>query len=425
VQDLEKSIDDDVMAALQNDNSDIVDILDEPDEELVDANDDNDTVTVLADDINLAAAIDTSIPESVDLNTLSQVAGELETAAVTNTISIPTTVPLETIQEESMGALEECNAMANAIGQSAGMDTDKLFSDINLLEQNDAHEIRNVRRRQAQGQQACKIGPAFNDEMLQKWLELWSDGTNPSDGKISFKDWYKEKAKEYRLWMYKQLMDAEENNISPRPQLFDVTFEATKAWVDEMKKVANSTLQAGAVNHESAVLGQQFESILNLTTAADNVEPFSSEGGIGVGTNRSDLRLTVRATSSIQENSFVPPTSDVVLEVMPTKRQKKARKAVVVDAELERRKEKAKSMMAQHNISPDAVDGKKKRCSVCHKYLSFEFQGAKHLKINVKFCPLADDRSIFDAHMQEQKSQRKVRNDRHQEKKRLRDESNM
>ena len=29
--------------------------------------------------------------------------------------------------------------------------------------------------------------------------------------------------------MYKRLLDAEENNITPRPQLFDVTFEATKA----------------------------------------------------------------------------------------------------------------------------------------------------------------------------------------------------
>ena len=47
--------------------------------------------------------------------------------------------------------------------------------------------------------------------------------------------------------MYKRLLDAEVNNINPRPQLFDVTFEATKAWVGKMKAVANSTLRAGAV----------------------------------------------------------------------------------------------------------------------------------------------------------------------------------
>ena len=177
-----------------------------------------------------------------------------------------------------MGALEECNAMANAMGQSTGIDTDRLFSNINVLEQNDASDLRGVRRRQAQGQQTSKIGPAFNDE--------------------------------------------------------------------------------------SAVLGQQFESILTLTTDADNVEPFAREGGIGVGTNSSDLQLTVRATSGIQENSFVPPTSDIVRDVMPTttKPQKKARKSAVVDPELERRKEKAELVMAEHGISPDQKGGNRRRC---------------------------------------------------------------
>jgi hypothetical protein len=82
------------------------------------------------------------------------------------------------------------------------------------------------------------------------------------------------------------------------------------------------------------------ESILTLTTDADNVEPMASEGGIGVGTNSSDLQLTVRATSGIQENSFVPPTSDIVRDVMPTKPQKKARKSAAVDPELERRRKR-------------------------------------------------------------------------------------
>ena len=78
-----------------------------------------------------------------------------------------------------------------------------------------------------------------------------------------------------------------------------------------------------------------------MTTDADNVEPFANEGGIGVGTNSSDLPLTVRATSGIQENSFVP--TDIVRDVMPTKPQKKARKSAVVDPELERRKAKGQA----------------------------------------------------------------------------------
>ena len=137
-------------------------------------------------------------------------------------------------------------------------------------------------------------------------------------------------------------------------------------------------------------------SILTLTTDADNVESFASKGGIGVGTNSSNLQLTVRATSGIQENSFVPPTSDIVQEVMPTKPQKKECKLAVVDPELERRKANAKLVMAEHGISPDQMGGKRRRCTVCGKFLSYEFQGAKHLKQTVKFCPFADDRSIFD-----------------------------
>ena len=82
-------------------------------------------------------------------------------------------------------------------------------------------------------------------------------------------------------------------------------------------------------------------------------------------------------------------------------------------------------MMAEHGISPDEKGGNRRRCKVCDKFLSYEFQGAKHLKQTVKFCPLADDRSIYDTYIEEQKRQKKVRNSKHQEKKRLRDESNM
>ena len=42
---------------------------------------------------------------------------------------------------------------------------------------------------------------------------------------------------------------------------------------------------------------------------------------------------------------------------MPTKPQKKARKSAAVDPELERRKAKAKLVMAEHSISPDQKGG--------------------------------------------------------------------
>ena len=50
---------------------------------------------------------------------------------------------------------------------------------------------------------------------------------------------------------------------------------------------------------------------------------------------------------------------------MPAKPQKKARKSAVVDTELERRKAKAKLVMAEHSISPEQMGGNRKRCTVC------------------------------------------------------------
>jgi hypothetical protein len=422
VKEFEDGIDDEVLAALDNDNNDTIDFLDEPEMEYVDADDDTDVATVATSLEDALAPIDMDIPELVDHTALEQIAGELDTAAVTNTISLPTVQPLglDTFDIDMGGdaALRECNDMSNVIGQAAGIDTNTLSVD--LLAQNDANGIRNVRLRQAQGQQASSVGPAFNEEMKDKWIELWSSGTNPSDGRISFRDWYQKMNKEYKIWMFKRLLEAEEQDITPRPQLFKVDYEATEKWVREMKAVANSAMRTGAFNSASALLGQQFESVLGTTTNVDNVAPFSDAGGIGVAIHHSTLQLSVSSTA--RENIFQPPTAAAVREIMPTNAKKRARKANEIDTVLLERQAKAKRVMELHDISPDSKDSSRRRCTACDKYYAFEFGGAKHLKKGVQHCPLADDVSDYNKHVEAQerelKERTKIKNNKYQQKKR-------
>ena len=70
-----------------------------------------------------------------------------------------------------------------------------------MQQSNDVNGIRNVRLRQAQAQQSSGVGPAFNEEMKAKWIELWSEGPNPSDGRVSVRDWYEKKKTKYMIWM--------------------------------------------------------------------------------------------------------------------------------------------------------------------------------------------------------------------------------
>ncbi|KAL7535467.1 hypothetical protein ACHAXR_010412 [Thalassiosira sp. AJA248-18] len=123
----EAGIDNDVLAALNNDNHATIDILDEPEmESYVDVDDDTDVATVATSLDGFAPSpINMNIPESVDLVTLEQIAKELDTAAViTNTTSIPTATaqPLGNIDLEGSAALSlsECNDMSNLMGQAAG-----------------------------------------------------------------------------------------------------------------------------------------------------------------------------------------------------------------------------------------------------------------------------------------------------------------
>ena len=82
--------------------------------------------------------------------------------------------------------------------------------------------------------------------MKAKWIELWSTGANPGSGTVVFKNWYQEKAKEYRIWMYQQLINAVEQGTQ-QPQLLEVSYQGVKDWVDEMKKLSNTTLRAGTI----------------------------------------------------------------------------------------------------------------------------------------------------------------------------------
>ena len=358
---------------------------------------------------------------------LEQFGEELDSAAaVSNAISLPTTArALDAMdidmEMEHLPTLDECNEMSNAMGEAAGISNNTLSIDV-LQQSNDVNGIRNVRLRQAQAQQSSGVGPAFNEEMKAKWIELWSEGPNPSDGRVSVRDWYEKKKTKYMIWMYGRLGEAEQQNITPRPQLLKVEWEPTLKWIQEMKVLANSAITNGTFSTDSALLVQQRDSIIGTTTNEDNVAPFSDEGGVGVAIPRSTLRLDV--PSMVSENVFNPPTTAAVSEMMPPKkkRQKPTKAIDPVLAErqavLAERRAKAKATMELHNISADPKDGKKRRCPICNKYITgFKFKGTYHIK-KIKYCPLVDDASQFHNHEQLLKDMKREENSRYQRKKR-------
>jgi len=407
----EKSISDDVRNAIEEDSPDTVDILDEDDD--VDGLDDSAEIVSIAPSLDDFAPhpIDMDIPDTVDMATLEQISEHLDTAAVINTAAVPgLQEALGSLELDSDAAMRECNDMADKMGQAAGIDTASTFAGINLLQQNDVNPLRNVRTRQAQVQQVLAVGPSFNDAMEAKWIELWSTGANPGNGTVVFKNWYEEKAKEYRIWMYKQLSNALEQGTQ-QPQLLDVSYQGVKEWVDEMKKLGNTTLRAGAINSESAELVQRVGAAMETSANEDNVAPFVVPGGIGVAVDRESLQLNV--STGISENVFEPPTSSMVKDIMPAPASKKAKKERVVDIELQQRRAKAESTMALNGIVADKRGGSRRRCAVCDKYFDFSFGGAKHVK-DIKFCPLVDDIKVYRDHLaitqQRAKDKKKVGN---------------
>lgn len=407
----EKGISDDVRNAIEEDSPATVDILDEDDD--VDPPDDSAEIVSIAPSLDDFAPhpIDMDIPDTVDMVTLEQISKHLDTAAVINTAAVPGPQDaLGSLELDADAAMRECNDMADQMGQAAGIDTASTFAGINLLQQDDVNPLRNVRTRQAQVQQVLAVGPSFNDAMKAKWIELWSTGANPGNGTVVFKTWYEEKAKEYRIWMYQQLGNAVEQGTR-QPQLLDVSYQGVKEWVDEMKKLGNTTLRAGAINSESAELVQRVGAAMETSAKDDNVAPFVVPGGMGVALDRESLQLNV--STEISENVFEPPTSSMVKDIMPALASKKAKKGRVVDIELQQRRAKAQAKMALHGINADKMDGSKRRCGVCDKYFGFEFGDAKHVK-GIKFCPLVDDIKVYQNHLvtkkQREKEKRKIEN---------------
>ncbi|KAL7533844.1 hypothetical protein ACHAXR_009080 [Thalassiosira sp. AJA248-18] len=398
---MEDEIDDAVLEALDADTHDTVDILDEPEMEYVDADDDTDVATVQTSLGDYTPDINLDIPDSVDAEALKRIGEEMDTEAVCNIASIPTVpAPLGDMDLGFGDALAECNEMSDLMGQAAGMDTQALFGDIDLLSQNNANERRNVatRRARSQQQQGNDVGPGYNNEMETKWIELWGDGPNPLDG-VAFRTWYYDKKKLYRIWMLRTLLEAEQNNL-PAPPLHNITYDATKKWADKMKGLSNIALTTGALNAITGVLVQQFDSIMNASTEAENVGPFENDGGLGVAVDQSTLQLNVTSTAS--ENQFRPPTSDAVKTMMPTKKRKAAIALKQVDLELQERQARARLLMEVHQIAADSKEGGKRRCTVCNKYFVFEFGDVPHMKKR-KFCPLADDHSIYHGHKESER----------------------
>ena len=408
---LEQKIDDEVLMEL--DDEVLKDIEEEVGEELLDYDTEGDTDVDTSASVTDDAAVshpfdlDISIPEEVGLDTLHMLASQFDDAADydydddgQDDMSIHT--------HSSTGlTLHECATQAHQMGEESGFDMGALYNDGGgtTLPQHDANASRNVALRQRQSQSASSaVSPDFNADMKEKWIEIWGKSANPSDGRVSLREWIKKSITDYRVWMYRKQIVAGDDGLAP-PCLYNVDYDSVKAWVEKMKTVGSRAAAEGAFDRTSLQLSESFDLHINSTEHSTHVAPFSQEGGIGIARSTSEFELSARSGDVEEVNDFPPPTTSDVSKNMPPKPSKKRQKTV--DYELKARQEAARKKLDEANIPVDQKDKKKKRCNVCFKYYdSFIFEEVKHLR-NSNFCPVIDDRAIYDKLVEDRKGKRK------------------
>ena len=128
-----------------------------------------------------------------------------------------------------------------------------------------------------------------------------------------------------------------------------------------------------------------------------------------------DVDVTVLAADVQGGNVFVPPTTETVKQSMPQTQSSKRQK--VIDPELIRRRAAASAKMTALGIGPDNKSSAKKRCNVCGKYYEFALGDIPHLRKR-KFCPLADNHSIYHTHKEGVKQRGKEKRKRHKQRQR-------
>lgn len=347
------------------------------------------TAASAVDNTSCAINEELKIPDKINFDTLQDFAILLDDAAVDPDYDDGDDMSTNTCGSAG-GTLQDCAKLAHKIGEANNFDMELLYGggDGSLPSHDNVKSRRNVALRKRQNQSASSAKPPdFNEAMKKKWLEIWGATTNPSDGRISTAKWVKEAMIKYRVWMFEQMVTAEEHG-QPPPLLFSVSVDTVTKWVQRMKSTIERPLTAGAFTESSAQLGESFDSYVATTDATANASSFDEETAIGFATKASELQLS---TMGEGENIFMPPKSDVVSTIMPKPAKKKIKE---IDHQLIARRATAKRNMDEAEIQPDQKMKRKRRCNVCDKYYDFKFRDVPHGRNN-GFCPLADDHAIY------------------------------
>ncbi|KAL7531651.1 hypothetical protein ACHAXR_006429 [Thalassiosira sp. AJA248-18] len=435
-----------VRAELDNLNSSIGDIVDYDIEAAEEMIDDAATDAAADDAPSVATGPSTNvpfmadIPDLVDFDTLEHLAFAFEQdleLTTTDILNLGIDIDLdEDVIQNGTSSLADCLHNANQMAVDAGIDLDAtgagepdIFSDLQNVNRN-----RNVALRRAQNQKSPGATPDFNDEMKEKWLDIWADPQipQPRRGGTSYFQWYVKACSTYEKWRMTELSKAHEEGTTP-PPLYRVPFTEAKLWSVKMKEVSRLAYSTGVVNETTAELRTNLDVFIGQDSPDDSAV-FEDAGGIGVAVDIGTLNVHVSAASHGQ-HVFESPTNQEVnaamvegvsgdadpelLELLSRKSGNKRKRKSETDPELQCRIKVAAEHMKRRNISRDDKSSEKngQMCVVCGKFWDYELplDGGKILHRQIgrnrfRFCPLADDQSILKNYLIEQEEKKKLAN---------------
>ncbi len=231
----------------------------------------------------------------------------------------------------------------------------------------------------------------------------------------------------YEVWRFKQV-DAAVEEKSATPPLLETNYELVSKWAKKMKEKLSRVQRDGAFNTESSQLSIQLKSFTPTSSSLENLN-------MGEATAAADLSVTVQPETDLSAVTFTSPTSKKVqedMEVMVSKppQMKKLKKAPQSKEDEKLRMEVARKVMDRHNINADVPMKGRRRCAVCgvrikgfyfnaEHGVSTEEDGIPHLNTGeIKFCPLADDHSIYHSYLEQKIEEKAKQSKRHYESRR-------
>jgi hypothetical protein len=424
------------------DGDDALELLDEEDD------DDDDTYTdsesdqsegdgnAEDDDIIFEPIITGAVPEEVDFNDLKRFGGALGNDVEWTVVANPFAAEQPLKEDELKKALDEhptfeqCDEHANALAAEAGMDIERHdFASVNAQTFKDSRKVnsrRSVSTRKQRGNDGQHVSPDFNNDMEEKFKEIWFGERNNPFQNAKMRDWCVYAMTEYEKWRMGEI-DKALKEKTPLPPLCETSYPLVVKWAEKMKELSGMIIRNGAFNAESSQLCSQLKSFTPTSSPEKDLN-------IGETTAAADLSVTVVTAATASATTFSSPTTSTVrkrMDTMEPSKPKRKKADPPSEEELHRRKVAA-TVMANHGITADAVNaattGKQtcKDCGLIMKGFYFNKEhgmsnkkdGVRHFTTrsrepNIKFCPLVDDHEIYYEHQRLCKQEKSQRNKRH------------